>query len=118
MTEITDQVWLGSYADVINGSFLKERRITHILCCADEIPLIVGFPYSNSLEGRRVTGITWAQDAAETINQWVSEGKEVMVYCNDGLGLSASAVIEYLITYKKCSYRLAYDHIKLRRNIR
>ena len=118
MTEITDQVWLGSYADVINASFLKERRITHILCCADEIPLRVGFPYSTSLEGYKVTGITWAQDAAEIMDKWVSEGKQLIVYCNDGLGRSASALIEYLITCKKWPYQLAYDHVKLRRNIR
>jgi predicted protein tyrosine phosphatase len=118
MSEITDQIWLGSYADVANRNFLREREITHILCCADELPLRVGFPYSTTLEGYKVTGINWAQDAAEIMDKWVSEGKRVMVHCTDGLGRSASAVIEYLITYKKWSYQLAYDHIKLRRQIK
>ena len=117
MSEITDQIWLGSYADVVNRNFLRERQITHILCCAEELPLRVGFPYSTTLEGYKVTGITWAQDAAEILDKWVSEDKRIMVHCTDGVGRSGSAVIEYLIRYKKWSYSLAYDHIKLRRNI-
>uniref|UniRef100_A0A6C0AN31 Tyrosine specific protein phosphatases domain-containing protein n=1 Tax=viral metagenome TaxID=1070528 RepID=A0A6C0AN31_9ZZZZ len=114
MSEITDQIWLGSYKDAANERFLGERKITHILCCADELPLMVGFPYSSTLEGQKLTDI---KEAAELLDIWASDGKKVMVYCSDGLGRSVSAVIEYLITYKQWSYMLAYDHLKLRRNI-
>lgn len=114
MSEISDQVWLGSYRDIVNVMFLQERQITHILCCAEELPLRAGFPYSTALTGQKILDI---KQAAKLLDTWVSEGRRVIVYCSDGLGRSASAVIEYLITYKKWSYELAYDHLKLRRNI-
>lgn len=114
MSEITNQIWIGSYEDLSNDKFLDEREITHILCCADEIPLRVGFPYSSVLQGQKVTDIT---EAAKLLDKWVSEGGRVMVYCSNGLGISASVVIKYLVIYKKWSYTLAYEHLKLRGNI-
>jgi hypothetical protein len=114
MSEIIEQVWLGSYGDAGNERFLEERAITHILCCAEEMPLRAGFPYSSVLQGQKVTEVT---EAAKLLDTWVSEGKRVIVYCSDGLGRSASVIIKYLMVYKKWSYTLAYDHIKLRRNI-
>jgi hypothetical protein len=115
MSEITDKIWLGSYRDVVNEAFLEERQITYVLCCAEEIPLRAGFPYSSILKGQKVTDV---KEAAKLLDTWISEDKRVIVYCSDGLGRSASVVIEYLMVYKKWSYILAYDHLKLRRNIR
>ena len=115
MSEITEQIWLGSYGDVSNDIFLSERQITHILCCAEELPLRAGFPYSSALTGQKILD---SKDAAKLLDTWVSEGRRAIVYCSDGLGRSASVVIEYLMVYKKWSYTLAYDHLKLKRNIR
>jgi hypothetical protein len=115
MSEITEQIWLGSYGDCANDAFLEERKITHILCCAEELPLRAGFPYSSAIKGRTILEI---EDAINLLNTWVSDGQRVMVYCSDGLGRSASVVIKYLMVCEKWSYELAYAHLKLRRNIR
>ena len=115
MSEITEQIWLGSYGDSANDTFLQERKITHILCCAEELPLRAGFPYSSSIKGQKVTDV---KEAAKLLDTWTSEGKRVMVYCSDGLGRSVSVMIEYLMVYKRWPYALAYDHLKLRRNLR
>jgi len=115
MSEITNQIWLGSYADAANEQFLGERQITHILSCAEELPLRIGFPYSSRLQGQKVTDV---KAAADLLNTWVSEGIRVIVHCSDGFERSSSVIIEYLTVYKKWSYILAYEHLNLRRNIK
>ena len=38
MSEITDQIWVGSYGDASNDQYLSERQITHVITCAEEFP--------------------------------------------------------------------------------
>jgi hypothetical protein len=114
MSEIIERVWLGSYIDAVNECFLGERQITHILCCAEELPLRAGFPYSSRLQGKKVTNV---KEAADLLNTWVSEGRHVIVHCSEDFKRSSSVIIEYLTVYKKWSYILAYEHLNLRRNI-
>jgi hypothetical protein len=124
MSEITEQIWIGSYGDTSNETFLEERQITQILCCAEELPLRVGFPYSQLYKGHKVPLEDDTADektkgyfleAATVLDIWVSNGKKVIVHCFAGISRSVSVVITYLMVYKGWSYELAFQHIKLRR---
>jgi protein-tyrosine phosphatase len=124
MSEITDQIWLGSYGDSANDAFLEERQITHILCCAEELPLRVGFPYSQRYDGYKVPLVddkadektkAYFLEAATVLDGWVGSGKKVFVHCFAGISRSASVVITYLMVYKGWSFDLAFQHLKLRR---
>jgi atypical dual specificity phosphatase len=124
MSEITNQIWIGSYGDLSNDKFLDERQITHILCCADEIPLRVGFPYSQAYQGYKVPlmhdkvnekTMAYFLEGATVLDTWINDGKNIMVHCFAGISRSVSVVITYLMVYKGWSYDLAFQHIKLRR---
>ena len=124
MSEITDQIWIGSYGDIANEDFLDERQITQILCCAEELPLRVGFPYSQKFQGHKVPIVddkvdektkAYFLEAATVLDGWVNDEKKVFVHCFAGISRSVSVVITYLMVYKGWSYDLAFHHIKLRR---
>jgi hypothetical protein len=51
---ITDYIWIGSYDDVCNTQMLNTWRINHVMCCANELPLRAGFPYSKERIGYKV----------------------------------------------------------------
>lgn len=124
MSEITDQIWIGSYGDTANECILEERQITHILCCAEELQLRVGFPYSQRYEGHKVPLVddkadektkAYFLEGATVLDGWINDGKKVIVHCFAGISRSVSVVITYLMVYKGWSFNLAYNHIKLRR---
>ena len=113
MSRLTDQIWIGSYED-IKQPFLNERKITHIFCCAEDVPLLP----SNGLIGCRGSSeASQASDSARILDSWVKMGFNIMVYCSPDMRRSASVVIAYLMEYKKWSYELAYNHLKLRANL-
>jgi len=119
MSQITEQLWLGTSSHAANDDFLLERRITHILCCAEEVPLRVGYPYSLSFSGYKISAESRESliQGAAVIDSWINGGFTVIVHCATDMRRSASVVAEYLMLYKKWSYELAYGHIKLRANI-
>jgi len=124
MSQITDQIWVGSYGEVCNDLFLNERKITHILCCAEEFDLRVGFPYSSNHIGYKIHLVEDKADektrsefleGASKLNEWISNGKNVFVHCYAGISRSVSVVITYFMVYKGWSYQIAFNHLKHRR---
>lgn len=124
MSEITEQIWLGSYGDISNDVFLGERQITHILCCAEELPLRIGFPYSQKYQGHKVPIVddkadektkAYFLEAATVLDGWIHDGKKVFIHCFAGISRSASVLITYLMVYKGWPFELAFQHLKLRR---
>jgi protein-tyrosine phosphatase len=124
MSQITDQIWVGSYGEVCNDQFLDERNITHILCCAEEFALRAGFPYSSNRIGYKIPLVDDKADknttgsfleGASKLNDWISDGKNVFVHCFAGMSRSVSVVITYFMVYKGWSYQIAFNHLKNRR---
>lgn len=118
MSEITDQIWVGSYGDATNDVILSERKITHVITCADE------FPSSIIRSGYRIPIVDDVADvktkkyfleAASVLDRWVREGNKIMVHCFAGMSRSVSVVITYFMVYKGWSYDVAYMHLKQRR---
>lgn len=113
MSQILDKLWMGSYLDSLNDSFLQERKITHLLSCL-ELPL-----RSNLLYSKEYTcAVIHETDAAiSALDEWIREGHTILLYCRSDMQQSASVLIAFLMKYKKWSYELAYDHLKLRANL-
>lgn len=118
MSEITDQIYVGSYGDASSDQFLSERRITHVITCADE------FPSSIIRSGYRIPIVDDVADkntkkyfleAASVLDRWIKEGNKIMVHCFAGMSRSTSVVITYFIVYKGWSFELAHTHLKQRR---
>ena len=123
MSQITDEIWIGSSVDASNDTFLNERRITHMLCCAEEIflrTMLYDSPrigYKIPILDDRVTEKTreYFLEGAAILDKWVTKGGRTMVHCMAGINRSASVVITYLMVYKGWSFNLAFAHLKLRR---
>ena len=128
MSEINEQIWVGSYGDSCNEAFLSERRITHILSCADEFPL----PLSSRITCYKVPIIDDIADektkerfleGAAKIDEWLShyenenekDERRIIVHCFAGMSRSVSVVITYFMVYKGWSFQIALNHLKLRR---
>lgn len=118
MSEITEQIYVGSYGDASSDQFLSDRRITHVITCADE------FPSSIIRSGYRIPIVDDVADAktkkyfleaASVLDRWIREDKKIMVHCFAGMSRSVSVVITYFMVYKGWSFDLAYMHLKQRR---
>jgi protein-tyrosine phosphatase len=119
MSQITDQIWVGSYGDASSEQYLSERRITHVITCSDEFPSSVIRP------GYRIPIVDDVADsktqkyfleAASVLDRWIREDNKIMVHCFAGMSRSVSVVITYFIVYKGWSFDLAYSHLKQRRH--
>jgi atypical dual specificity phosphatase len=118
MSEITEQIYVGSYGDAASEQYLSDRRITHVITCADE------FPSSFIRPGYRIPIVDDVADAktkkyfleaASVLDRWVREGNKIMVHCFAGMSRSVSVVVTYFMMYKGWSFDLAYGHLKQRR---
>lgn len=97
---------------------MSDRRITHVITCADE------FPSSIIRSGYRIPIVDDVADAktkkyfleaASVLDRWIREDKKIMVHCFAGMSRSVSVVITYFMVYKGWSFDLAYMHLKQRR---
>ena len=118
MSEITEQIYVGSYADASSEQYLSDRSITHVITCANE------FPSSLLRPGYKIQIVDDVADektkkyfleAASVLDRWVREGNKIMVHCFAGMSRSVSVVITYFMMYKGWSFDLAYNHLKQRR---
>jgi len=124
MSEINEQIWVGSYGDSCNEVFLSERRITHILSCADEFPdsrrlPSYKIPIVDDVADEKTKGLFL--EGAAKINEWLSQNdnekdeRRIIVHCFAGMSRSVSVVITYFMVYKGWSFQIALNHLKLRR---
>ena len=121
MSRITDEIWVGSYAEACDEQFLKDRKINHILCCAEEFAVRAGFPYSDNRTGYKVSlkddfadekTMDLFLEGAAKLNKWILQGNPVMVHCFAGISRSVSVVITYFMVYKGWSFNSALNHLK------
>jgi len=126
MSQITEQIWIGSYENSIDTRFLDERKITHILCCGAELecPPIQMFPFRNNYIWQKIPIVDDATDTitksylmegAKKIQEWVSSGHRIMIHCSAGISRSVSVALTYYIVYEGWSLNLGLTHIKIRR---
>ena len=126
MSQIQDQIWIGAYSDIMNQTYLNDRKIDYIICCAEEFPYPPGHLITAGKTGQwykvpiidnvadSLTDKQFREGAAK-LNEWVEAGHRVLVHCFAGMSRSVSVVIAYLILYKRWPFDLAYAHLVLRR---
>jgi protein tyrosine phosphatase len=118
MSEITDQIWIGNYGDACNETFLSERKITHIINCANELEssfLRPGYKIQVIDDKADEKTKKYFLEAASVLDRWVRDGNKIIVHCFAGISRSTSVVITYFMVYKGWSYDVAYRHLKQRR---
>ena len=128
MSQIDSYIWVGSCSDACNTEFVDERGIQHIICCAEEYKYPPGFlilqqrsdqwyrvPIVDNVADKLTEG--YFKDAAAKLNEWVSEGRQVLVHCREGKSRSVSVVMAYYMIYKGWSFDMAYWHLKTRRAV-
>lgn len=118
MSEITDQIYVGSYGDAASEQFLSDRGITHVITCADEFPsslLRPGYKIQIVDDVADAKTKKYFLEAASVLDRWVREGNKIMVHCFAGMSRSTSVVITYFMVYKGWSFDLAHSHLRQRR---
>jgi len=121
MSQIDDQIWIGNSNSAQDHQFFKDRGITHVICCAEELKFRPGFvdsskwhhiPIVDNVEDERTEG--FFREGAALLKKWLNEGHKIMVHCFGGVSRSVSVVIAYYILYKGWSYEIAYLHCRQR----
>lgn len=127
MTQIDNNLWIGNVSDASNEQSLKENKITHILCCAEEFKYPPGFLYITGNVAAKWHYLPIVDDVADSnteaqfregakkIDDWIESGHSVIIHCYAGISRSVSTVIAYYMLHKGWSYDIAYLHIKSRR---
>ena len=119
MAQIDKQIWIGSFEESTNPRFLKERNITHILCCAKEFPYTPGFLIVEKRTNcwQSITNLNSEADFKEIASQldiWIRNGNTVIVHCSADYSRSIAVITAYYILYKNLSYDVAFSHVKYR----
>jgi hypothetical protein len=118
MSQITEQIWIGSYENVSDNTFLSERRITHLMGFSNIFNMhsprnSYNIPLSDTIIDEKTKGILLT--AASILDELVKEGKKIMVHCFHGNNLSVIILMAYYIHCRGYSFDLAYSHITFRR---
>ena len=127
MTELSENLFIGSYADACNEQFLRERRITHIMGCGPEfqpppIPEFQNDPtrwYQVRLVDSTRTPSTLTQLllGASKLRDWLDAGHRVLVHCLRGDVRSTTVIMNYYILFRRYSFDQALRAVRSRRHI-
>jgi protein-tyrosine phosphatase len=122
MSQILPRLWLGSIEDARHHGFIQRKKITHILCCAEDC-LPTNYPFG--ITSALVPMIDDTYDGAEAhirkgvelLDYLFSAGHTVLVHCMAGISRSATVVIAWLILYRGMCYDAAYAAVSAARPI-
>lgn len=141
MAQVADNIWVGTYADSLNARFTSERNITHILCCAAEYDTVPGFLVLSKQSERwhrleldqrpeldnRATLDTrppldkkkmdkLVTEGASKLNEWLNEGRSVILHCSTTFQRTILVLIEYFVKYKGWTAEIANSHLRQKLN--
>lgn len=118
MSEVLPTLWLGGADIAYDRSFLKSRKITHVLNCAEELP---AEPYRYGAEVT-IRHIPMEDDETpevdeqilEAVNQiqiWQKQGHMVLVHCRAGISRSATVVLAWMMLFENTSFEDAWSKL-------
>ena len=113
---VTDRLFISDSNSGYSISFLKSKKITHILICASEVP--VRFPNDFNYKKLLIKDKPsfdiepFLDDGVEFIHEGLTNGGRVLVYCNQGISRSPSFVIGYFIRFRHMSLEFSLRHIR------
>ena len=106
-TRVTDKLWLGSCFDAKDIEFLRGERITHVVNCADPLPLFETYTVKDA--DLRAWIVLNADDDRDypilerhldTVTEFIDRAllepdAKVLVHCRAGVNRSATLVLAY-----------------------
>lgn len=112
-TKIIDNLYLGSYSDVINNTY-EDENIELIINVAKECKKIEQnityyyFPYEDSPTNLISNSF---DEISDLIHSYLIQKKNVFIHCMAGKSRSASFIIIYLVKYLNYSLNYAYEYV-------
>ena len=121
MSQISEQIWIGSFTEAQNQGLIHDLKITAMVCCSEGPSYAPGHAVVSSMPWFHISQLEntqeWLDEGATKLDELVKKGHRVFLYSLTGLSRAPSIVITYLTKYQKWSYMLAVLHINQRRPI-
>ncbi|EDR24169.1 internalin-A precursor, putative [Entamoeba dispar SAW760] len=111
--KIIDSLFLGSYANAHNKSYLQEMKITHILTIGPLQPIfpeLFVYKQINIDDSVKEDISVYFEECYQFIDQARNSSGAVLVHCAAGISRSASIVIAYLMKKNKWTYEQSYSY--------
>ena len=125
--KITNNVWLGNYADSSNETFIRENNIRVVVNCSKDLPFYfnekeVPFRYRIPVDDDRQDNSMYIMyqylpKIVDIIRYHVNRGENVYVHCHAGMQRSACVVAGYLMAKYGLTPEDAIKFIKSKRPI-
>jgi len=119
--EICNHLYLGGFENLskININNLKIRCIFNLHTSPINIDIIdetkcINFPFQDDIS---INIMEYIKNIIPQMDQFIKEGKNILVMCQRGISRSATIVIAYLIYKKKISYQHALELVRSKRDI-
>ncbi len=117
ISKINNNIYLGSYEHpVANKPEFQKLEIDAIVNCAFEIDYpedtpykVYKYPFED--DDYKSTLLDYIDDAASTINEYVSKNKKIYVHCARGMSRSPAVLVYYFMQYCGYTFYDALDYI-------
>ena len=118
--EIIPHLFLGSIGSASNLKELQRSKITHIVCCGENIKNFFPdkFKYFNIpiLDSDKEDIKKYFESSYKYIDEAIHNKGNVLVHCHAGVSRSSSFVIAYIMKSQKKTYDTVLDMVKSKRN--
>jgi len=121
MSEIVDNLFLGDIDDVQSLNFIADHNIQLIINAAEEVHVpdyanvkkVINLNWKDSL--KQPISFNLLDELIETINEYLHDGKGVLVNCYAGISRSTTIIIAYMMKMFNMKFKKAYWHVIERR---
>jgi len=122
MSQILENLYLGSYRDARDKTFLTSQQITHIVTVGAELktlyPTKFDYLYIPAKDHFQFRLDDYFDEIADFIHKALfTDQGNVLVHCQKGVSRSTASVIAYLIKYHHMQLSEARSFVKSKRNI-
>jgi len=108
--------------ECVSRTFLTERKITHVLSCANELQCPpVQMVVHTDIQWHKIRLVKYQVDfkttnmlmeAAARLHSWISNRYNSMVICDTGTDRSIAVLLTYLMVYNRWSYTIALSFLR------
>jgi protein-tyrosine phosphatase len=117
MSEIVDNLFLGDIDDVQSLNFISDNNIQLIINAAEEVSVpdyatvnkVINLIWKDSL--KQEIPFNLLDELIENINEYLYEGKGVLVNCYAGISRSTTIVIAYMMKMFNMNFKKAYWYV-------
>ena len=117
MSEIVDNLFLGDIDDVQSLNFIADHNIQLIINAAEEVSIpdyatvnkVINLNWKDSL--KQEISFNLLDELIETINEYLHDGKGVLVNCYAGISRSTTIIIAYMMKMFNMKFKKAYWHV-------